>query len=349
MTEPATTEPVTAEPVTEDRESPDPTEISESEAMPVTLAVVGPTAAGKSGLGLELARRLDGEIVNGDALQAYRLLSIGTDKPTPEMLAEIPHHLVDILDPDEVFSAGEFARRARRAIKEIHAAGRVAIVVGGSGLYQRALFEGLSPLPKSDPEIREELAQRTEKEGLASLYAELREVDPETWARLNPTDPQRILRALEIYRTSGVTMTEWLRKKPLEKPLPVFRIGLTVPRGILYDRIGDRVEQMVERGWVSEVVNLLDRGIEPAAPAFQAIGYRQMVQHVRGDCTLEEAVRDTVQSTRRYAKRQMTWFRKESGVRWVPGLELDTAFFPLLHEIQCMKLRLEERSLNEQA
>lgn len=313
------------------------------------LAVVGPTAAGKSGLGLELARRLNGEIINGDALQAYRYLSIGTDKPTAAMMAEIPHHLVDILEPSEPFSAGEFGRRGRAAVAEIQRRGKVAIVVGGSGLYQRALFEGLSPLPKSDPQVRADLARRLESDGLPALHAELLRLDPETGRRLVPGDTQRILRALEILTTSGAPMSEWLRKKPLEKPLPVFRIGLTVPRGILYDRIGDRVEQMVERGWVSEVVSLLDQGIEPGAPAFQAIGYRQMVRHVREGLCLEEAVRDTVQATRRYAKRQMTWFRKESGVQWVPGLELDTALPPLLHEIQCMKLRLEERSLDEQA
>ena len=276
----ATHNPETPEPAASGTDEPRTT--GAVDEMPTVLAVVGPTAAGKSGLGLELARRLGGEIINGDALQAYRRLSIGTDKPTPEMLAEIPHHLVDILEPTEPFSAGEFGRRARTAIRDIQGRGRVAVVVGGSGLYQRALFEGLSPLPKSDPEIRRRLTERAESEGLRILYDELGEVDPETRDRLVPGDTQRILRALEIHAVSGVPMSAWLRKKPLEKALPVFRIGLTVPRGILYDRIGDRVEQMVERGWISEVVSLLEQGIDPGAPAFQAIGYRQMVQHVRG-------------------------------------------------------------------
>ncbi len=322
------------------------------EAPPVPFpipAVVGPTAAGKSGLGLELARRLDGEIINGDALQIYRRLSIGTDKPTPEMLREIPHHLVDILEPNEAFSAGEFARRGRVAIHDILRRGRLPIVVGGSGLYLRALFEGLSPLPRSRPEVRAELEAWADREGPADLHKHLREIDPETAQRLVPQDRQRIVRALEIHRSSGVPMSDWLRRKPVEKPIPALRIGLTVPRAILYDRIADRVDQMVEKGWVSEVVKMLDQGFEPSAPAFQAIGYRQIVRHVRGELSLQEAVKDTIQATRRYAKRQMTWFRKEPGVQWVSGLDFDTVLPSLLHDIQCMKSRLEERSLNEQA
>lgn len=328
--------------------SPTPTSAPISIPFPIPT-VVGPTAAGKSGLGLELARGLGGEIINGDALQIYRRLSIGTDKPTDEMLGEIPHHLVNILEPTEGFSAGEFARRGRVAIGEILGRGRIPIVVGGSGLYLRALFEGFSPLPRSRPELRAELETWADRDGSVVLHRRLQDVDPETARRLVPQDRQRIVRALEIHRSSGLPMSDWLRKKPVEKPIPALRIGLTVPRAILYDRIADRVDQMVQKGWVSEVVTMLDQGIEASAPAFQAIGYRQIVRHVRGEISLQEAVRDTVQATRRYAKRQMTWFRKEPGVRWVSGLDLDTVLPSLLHDIQCMKSRLEERSLNEQA
>lgn len=306
------------------------------ERAPV-LAVVGPTAAGKSGLALRLAEELGGEIINGDALQVYRHLTIGTDKPTDSMRRRVPHHLVDILEPTEAFSAGEFSRRARRAIAEIQSRGKLPIVVGGSGLYQRALFQGLSPLPRADLEIRAALEARVEAGELPALYRELGAADPETGARLKPNDRQRIVRALEILLSSGVPMSTWLRQKPVDPPMRAFRIGLTVPRAILYDRIGDRVEQMVERGWVSEIKNMLDQGFEPSAPAFQAIGYRQMVRHVMGECDLQEALQDTVQATRRYAKRQMTWFRKESDVRWVPGLELESNVSSLLTDIQCMK------------
>lgn len=204
-------------------------------------------------------------------------------------------------------------------------------------------------MPRSDEQIRRRLEREVDKDGLAALYGRLQSVDSETATRLVPQDRQRIVRALEIFESSGVPMSDWLRKKPVQEPIPALRIGLTVPRAILYDRIADRVDQMVAKGWVAEVVTMLNQGIEADAPAFQAIGYRQMVRHIGGECSLQEAVQQTVQATRRYAKRQMTWFRKEPGIRWIPGLELDSLLPSLLHDIQCMKSRLEERSLNEQA
>lgn len=298
------------------------------------LAIVGPTAAGKSELAMELARRFDGEIVNGDAFQVYRGLDIGTAKPSPAMRAEIPHHLVDVLDPEEPCSAGEFARRARRAIREIGERNRTALVVGGSGLYLRALFEGLSPLPRSRPEIRQGLEARVEAGELDQLYLELRQCDPETASRLAPRDRQRIVRALEVFALSGEPLSAWIRRAPAEPPISPLRIGLTLPRSILYDRIAVRVNHMVERGWVAEVEDLLRRGIPPSAPAFKAIGYRQMVQHIRGECGLHEAIEDTVRATRRYAKRQVTWFRKEAEIRWLSVLDIDAELPALLHEIQ---------------
>lgn len=304
-----------------------------SEEAPI-VAVVGPTAVGKSGLALELAEALGGEIVNADAFQVYRGLDIGTAKPTSSMRERVAHHLVDVLDPTETFSAGEFARRARRAISEIRARGRVAFVVGGSGLYLRALFEGLAPLPRRRPELRADLEERLEREGIEALYRELQRVDPETARRLASSDRQRILRALEIFLASGETMSSWLRRRPVEEPLPAHKIGLTLPRAILYDRIAVRVNQMVEQGWLDEVLSMLDRGIDSSAPAFRAIGYRQMLRHVRGESTLDEAIDETVRASRRYAKRQETWFRKESGVRWHPAEELDRLVPTLLRDIQ---------------
>ncbi|MCG8458132.1 MAG: tRNA (adenosine(37)-N6)-dimethylallyltransferase MiaA, partial [Holophagales bacterium] len=301
---------------------------------PPIVAVVGPTAAGKSSLGMELARRLGGEIINGDALQVYRRLEIGTDKPTPAMRAEIPHHLVDILEPEEPFSAGDFARLARGAIDEVRSRGRLPIVVGGSGLYGRALFQGLSPLPQRDPEVRRQLDARLQREGLAALRAELERLDPETAARLHPNDTQRISRALEVRLSSGVPMSEWWKKRPREPQLRPLRIGLTLPRAILYDRIAGRVVSMVERGWVNEVSELLEHGIHPFAPAFQAIGYRQLVRHLQGTYDLGTALEETIRATRRYAKRQLTWYKREPDVRWISGLELEAVFPSLLHEIQ---------------
>jgi tRNA dimethylallyltransferase len=282
------------------------------------LAIVGPTAVGKSGLALRLARELDAEIVNADALQVYRGLDVGTAKPTPEERALVPHHMVDVLDPEERCSAGEYARRAREVVRDVQERGKLAIVVGGSGLYLRALLDGLSPLPRSAPEVRRRLEERLREEGLPALYGELREVDPETAERLAPGDRQRILRALEVALGSGRTLSSWIRSQPPgQAPLPAVRWGLTMPRDILYDRIAGRVQRMVERGWVDEVERLLTRGIDPRAPAFQAIGYRQLVRHVLGEWELEAALDDTIRATRRYAKRQATWFRKEKGVRWI--------------------------------
>jgi tRNA dimethylallyltransferase len=291
---------------------------------PAVIVIVGPTATGKSALGLELAERLGGEIVNADALQVYRGFDIGTAKPTPEECRRVPHHLIDVLDPSERYSAGEFARRARAAIGEIRGRGARPIVVGGSGLHLRALLEGISPVPSGDPEVRRELRRRLEAEGLDVLWAELERRDPRTAARLAPGDTQRILRALEVERTSGTPLSEWIARQPYgQERLDALRLGLTLPRGVLYDSIARRVARMVERGWVEEVRELLCRGISPAVPAFQAIGYRELARHVKGEWTLERAVDETVRATRRYAKRQVTWFRKEVDVVWLDAREAE--------------------------
>lgn len=297
------------------------------------IAIVGPTAVGKTGLAIRLAQELDGEIINADVLQAYRHLEIGTAKPSVQERRAVRHHLVDILEPDEPYSAGDFSRRARGAITEIQGRGKLPLVVGGSGFYQRALFEGLSPVPPRDEVIRGQLEQRIAEQGVGSLYAELQEVDPASAARLEPRDRQRICRALEIYKISGETMTAWLDKPSLDKPVAVTRLGLTLPRAILYDLIAARVGQMIERGWIDEVKTLLERGIDPAAPAFQAIGYRQLVSHVRGESSLKKAIDDTIRATRRYAKRQVTWFRHEPNIRWLHADDLDAelpALLPIL-------------------
>jgi tRNA dimethylallyltransferase len=310
------------------------------------VAIVGPTAAGKTALSLELARRLGGEIVNADALQVYRGLDIGTAKPAAEERRQVTHHLIDILDPEEAFSAGEFARRARVAIAEIEARGRQPIVVGGSGLYLRALFEGLKELPGHAPEVRRQLQLELEEKGLPRLYAELGELDPESAARLRPGDTQRVLRALEVFRTSGRTLSFWLARESPEPPIGRLMIGLTLSRTILYDRIAVRVRDMVRRGWVCEVAALLERGTSPSAPAFQAIGYRQMVQHLEGRSTLEAATDEAILATRHYAKRQETWFRKERDLVWFQGSHSEVAVRFLLQELE---KRREELTLDEQA
>ena len=305
------------------------------------VAIMGATATGKSGLAMTLAEAMDGEIVNADALQIYRGLDIGTAKPGAAMLQRVPHHLVDILEPEEAFSAGEFVRRASVAIEDIQRRGHLAILVGGTGLYFRALFDGLSPLPEIDAAVR----QRVRALPLDLAQEQLRGLDPETAERLAAADRQRIQRALEVVLSSGRPISYWQRLKPSKDGLwPVYRIGLTMQRGLLYDRIAGRVQGMVADGWVCEVKGLLERGVAPTVPAFQAIGYRQLVRHVLGEWSLEAALDDTIRATRRYAKRQVTWFRKERAIRWLPALDTERAIPSLLRDLHGVK----ERSLDEQ-
>jgi tRNA dimethylallyltransferase len=300
------------------------------------VAIVGPTATGKSALALAVAEELDGEIVNADALQVYRGFDLGTAKPSPEERQRVPHHLIDILDPHERYSAGEFARRARAAIADIEARGRLPIVAGGSGLYLRALIEGISPVPPGDPATRRALRARLAAEGLPALHAELARRDPETAARLPPGDSQRILRALEVTLVSGVPLSAWIARQPFgAQRLSATRVGLTLPRGVLYDRIAARVLRMVERGWVGEVARLLGSGLTPDLPAFQAIGYRQLARHVLGEWPLGRAVDETIQATRRFAKRQQTWFRKEPDVSWFEAQDPDGRIPEVLRYLRC--------------
>jgi tRNA dimethylallyltransferase len=292
--------------------------------MEPVLAIVGPTATGKSALGMALAERLSGEIINADALQVYEGFDIGTAKPGVEERARVPHHLIDILEPHEPYSAGEFARRAQEAIAEIHGRGRVPIVVGGSGLYLRALFQGMSPMPPGDPEIRRKLRERLDEEGLPALVQELWRLDPATAARLKPGDTQRVLRAIEVFLAAGRPLSALIAEQPFgTQRIAAIHVGLTVPRGILYDQIAGRVSRMMEAGWLEEVAGLLRQGLSPGLPAFQAIGYRQLVRHLIGEGSLSEAVGETIQATRRFAKRQETWFRKESDVTWILGQDLE--------------------------
>ena len=299
------------------------------------LAIVGATATGKSALALALAERLGGEIVSADALQAYRGFDVGTAKPGPAERLRVPHHLIDVLEPTERYSAGEFARRAGEALAEIAGRGRLPIVVGGSGLYLRALLAGISPTPPGDPEVRRELRDRLAAEGLPALAAELARRDPATAARLAPGDTQRVLRALEVALVTGRPLSAWIAGQPFgKKGISAVTAGLTVPRSILYDEIAGRVARMLEQGWVREVEELLRRGLDPRLPAFQAIGYRQLVLHVRGEWSLERATSETIQATRRFAKRQETWFRKEPDVTWFAVQDLEGRIAAVLEHVE---------------
>lgn len=301
------------------------------------IAVLGPTATGKSAFAMALAadlaeRGLTVELISADALQAYRGLSIGTAKPGPRERTRVRHHLIDVIEPHRAFSAGEFARRAALAVEEIEARGALPILVGGSGFYLRALFEGLAPVPPVGADVREALRADLRSRGLCTLFRELRRVDPESAEALDPGDTQRVLRALEVVRATGRPLSEWQRRGTegrLERRL--LKVGLTLPRTVLYDAVEERAGRMLERGWLAEVERLRDSFLPEHArgrggcslgelPAFQAIGYRQLADHLDGNLTLEQALEETVRATRRYAKRQETWFRKESQVCWIDAV-----------------------------
>ncbi len=304
--------------------------------MDELLVILGPTATGKSGLGIRISGHLGGEIVNADALQVYTGLDIGTAKATAAERELVPHHLIDIKTPDESFSAGEFARAAGLVISELKARGKSAVLVGGSGLYLRALLVGMNEIPDVPARVRAKLRERLEVEGLASLRSELRLVDPVTEGRLASGDTQRVLRALEVAEATGSPLSAWLAREPPRRPeIAAKRVGLTLPRQLLYDRIRSRVESMLEAGWVQEVESLLDLGYSGEEPAFQAIGYRQLVRHLRGEVSLGEAMEDTIRSTRRYAKRQLTWFRNDPAVVWFEASEPDRLEREVLAWLNC--------------
>jgi len=290
-----------------------------SEVKPL-VALVGPTAVGKSAAALRLARAFDGEIINADSQQVYRGFDIGTDKPGPDVRAAVPHHLVDVADPRDQFTAADFVAGALAAAREIHGRGRLSLVVGGSGLYFKALLDGLFPGPGRDRELRRRLEDEARDQGLGTLYRRLLDVDPDYARRVRSRDRVRIIRALEVYGTTGRTLTDHFREtvSPV-RHLAVIKVGLDLERAALYRRIEERVERMFARGLVAEVRGLLAAGIPEAAPPFKGLGYRQVLQHLRGGLSLDETKAAARLETRHYAKRQITWFRKMEGVVWFPA------------------------------
>jgi tRNA dimethylallyltransferase len=290
-----------------------------SEVKPL-VALVGPTAVGKSAAGLRLARAFDGEIINADSQQVYRGFDIGTDKPGPDIRAAVPHHLVDVADPRDQFTAADFVAGALAAAGEIHGRGRLPLVVGGSGLYFKALLDGLFPGPGRDPELRRRLEDEARDQGLEALYRRLLDIDPDYAGRVRSRDRIRIIRALEVYQTTGRTMTDHFREtvSPV-RHLAVIKVGLDLERAVLYRRIEERVERMFARGLVAEVRGLLAAGVPESAPPFKGLGYRQVLEHLRGELSLDGTKAAARLETRHYAKRQLTWFRKMAGVTWFPA------------------------------
>lgn len=281
--------------------------------LPV-LVLMGPTASGKTGLSLGLATRIPLEIISVDSAQVYRGMDIGTAKPSAEIRARIPHHLVDILDPVDVYSAARFAEDARTLIAQIRGRGRIPLLVGGTMLYFRALLHGLSDLPSADSELRQRLEAEARLHGWPALHERLRLRDPATAQRLHPNDQQRIQRALEILELTGVAPSE-LRSPPQRVGIagPLHRFALMPPdRAVLHARIQQRLDEMMARGFLDEVRRLRARGdLRADLPSMRAVGYRQLWEHLDGRRSLDDAVRGAAAATRQYAKRQLTWLRAE--------------------------------------
>jgi tRNA dimethylallyltransferase len=278
------------------------------------VALVGPTAGGKTDLAVELSQALGAEIVSVDSRQVYRRLDVGTAKPGAEARRAVPHHLLDVVEPDQPFDAASFARLGREAIADVHSRGRRVVLCGGSGLYLRALTEGLCAAPPAPPELRRSLRAEAESRGLAALHAELGAVDPAVAARLSPSDAPRILRALEVHRATGRPLSSW-QGASNEAPYAVLTLVLSPPVARLDERIAARAAAMWRGGLVEETEAVLRAGFAPDLAPLQAIGYREAQAYLRGETDADQAVRAMTLATRQYAKRQRTWFRR-SAASW---------------------------------
>jgi tRNA dimethylallyltransferase len=279
------------------------------------IAIVGPTATGKSALAIQLALVLGSEIVSADSRQVYRYMDIGTAKPNREDRAKVPHHLIDIITPNEDFTLATYQELAFEAIADIQRRGKLALLVGGSGLYVRAVTGGLSiPKVAPDPELRRKLEERAAQEGYQVLYSELQKADPAAAEKIDPRNVRRVIRALEVCMTAGVPFSQLKQSSP---EVPVLTIGLTTERADLYKRIDSRVDDMIERGLVDEVKWLLDRGYSPELPAMSGLGYKQIVAHLKGEISLEETIQHIKYETHRFARHQYAWFRlKDERIHW---------------------------------
>ncbi len=294
--------------------------------MSPLLVVVGPTATGKTEAGIRVARLLNGEIISADSRQVYRHMDIGTAKPTRAQREEASHHLIDLVDPDEDYNAGRFSRDALRVIADVRARGRRPVVVGGCGLYVRALLDGFSPVPEVDARVRERIRAEAARSETVDLHRRLRAVDPLSGDRIRPSDRQRMVRALEVYEATGEPLSSW-QARPREGGIgeSAVVVGLRMERTALYERIEARTERMISEGLVGEVEGLRRMGYRPEGSALGTFGYREVFAYLEGKIPLAEAVRVIQQETRRYAKRQMTWFRGDRRVRWVEALSPDVA------------------------
>lgn len=308
-------------------------------SVPVPMVVIlGPTASGKTDLVVKIARYFDLEVISADSRQIYRGMDIGTAKPTAEERHAVVHHLIDLVDPHEKFSAADFEEQGTRIAHDINSRNKTPVLVGGTGLYIKALTEGLSAAPAGRPEYREKLKKLEVESGAGTLYQALCEVDPPLAARLFPKDVIRIVRGLEVFAQSGKRLSDFQKEHGFRKSVfRTLKLGIHVERESLYDRIDRRVENMLREGLIEETQRLLDQGGSLSQQAMQAIGYRECLSCLEGKILLNEVIETIQRETRRYAKRQMTWFRKDKSVIWLESLKDFDRILKLIENFILMK------------
>ena len=280
------------------------------------LTIVGPTAVGKTSTAMQIAERISGEIVSADSRQIYKHLNIGTAKPSKTQRRKIKFHLIDLIEPEEEYSCGQFARDAEKKINEILTRKKIPIVCGGTGLYIRALFHPLDNLPHSNVKTKEKLRKMLRRHGIEYMYRKLQRIDPGWAERIKPRDKQRIMRGIEVFEMTGKPISEMMGKKKTCTKFPPYYIGLNLQREALYSRINTRFDQMLNHGLVKETESLLKKGIDPESSALRTIGYREITAYLQGAISFDEAVERAKRRTRNYAKRQMTWFSKLPSIVW---------------------------------
>lgn len=290
------------------------------------ICVVGPTATGKTALAVEIAGKCGGEIISADSMQIYKQMDIGTAKPDEEEMQGIKHYMIDEVSPFESFSVNDFVIRAKKYIGEIHAKGKIPIVAGGTGLFVDSLINNVSfTKTEKDPGLRKTLEDEAEKYGNVYVHEKLKRIDPESAERIHPNNLKRVIRAIEIYETSGITMTEQNKRSLLEpSPYDISMLGLTAPREYLYERINKRVDVMLEKGLIDEVKSLKASGLDLTYNSMQGIGYKETLLYLDGKLTLDELGEKIKTESRRYAKRQITWFKRYDGIKWADIKEYNT-------------------------
>jgi tRNA dimethylallyltransferase len=294
--------------------------------MKTLISIVGPTASGKTALAIRLAMIYETVILSADSRQMYRYMDIGTSKPTPEERKKAKHYFLDILDPDESYSAGRFEADAEALLADLFRTHEVVVVAGGSTLYMDALWNGFDEMPEIPPGIREELNREFQENGLENLLTELAGSDPDTFVAIDKKNPARVIRALEVIRASGLPYSSFRKgRNKKNRTYRLIKIGLQMDRNRLYERINHRVEQMMQAGLPDEVEKLMKMGYSPECKSLQSIGYGELVAHFQGMLTLGKAVAAIQQNSRRYAKRQLTWFRRDPEIRWFDAEKAEEA------------------------